>query len=57
VLAADTPSLQDRPAFVKNIPDVYTTMNQSVSFPIPVGQGDAGVSLAYGAALDTSTPT
>ena len=55
-LAADTPSTQDRPAFVeRTMPDVHTTMNQSVTFPIPVDEGDAGVPVAYGAAVVSDT--
>jgi cyclophilin family peptidyl-prolyl cis-trans isomerase len=56
VLATDTPSLQDRPAFIaQTMPDVHTTMNTPVTFPIAVVQGDPGVALAYGAEVGTST--
>ncbi len=54
-LATDAPSTGDRPAFVNNVPDVYTTMNQPVSFTIPVEEGDAGVQLTYGAAVVSDT--
>ena len=54
-LATDTPSTGDRPAFVDNVPDVYTTMNQPVTFTIPVEEGDAGVPVAYGAAVMSDT--
>ena len=49
VLATDTPSLNDRPAFVaKNMPNVTMDTNTSISVSVPVVEGDAGVGLAYG---------
>jgi cyclophilin family peptidyl-prolyl cis-trans isomerase len=54
-LAADTPSIEDRPAFIEDMPDVYTTMNQPVTVPIPVVEGDAGVRLLYSATLPPGT--
>jgi cyclophilin family peptidyl-prolyl cis-trans isomerase len=57
-LAADAPSLQDRPAFVdQTMPDVNTTVNTAVTFPIDVKQGDPGVSLSYGAGVATANTT
>jgi cyclophilin family peptidyl-prolyl cis-trans isomerase len=49
VLAQDTPSLNDRPAFIENVPDVYTSVNTPVTVSVPVAEGDAGVGLSYGA--------
>jgi cyclophilin family peptidyl-prolyl cis-trans isomerase len=49
VTAADVPSTADRPAFIEPMPDVSTTMNTPITVPIPVGEGDAGVPLSYGA--------
>ena len=49
VLAQDTPSLNDRPAFIENVPDVYTSVNTPVTVSVPVAEGDAGVALSYGA--------
>ncbi len=49
VLAQDTPSLNDRPAFIQNVPDVYTSVNTPVTVSIPVAEGDAGVAIGYGA--------
>jgi hypothetical protein len=55
-LAASQPSTQDRPAFIdQTMPDVHTTVDTPVTFPIAVEQGDAGVSLTYGAAVVSST--
>ncbi|MCE5267958.1 MAG: peptidylprolyl isomerase [Planctomycetaceae bacterium] len=47
VFATDTPSTGDRPAFITAISDVYTVMNEAVTFKIPVVAGDASVSLYY----------
>jgi cyclophilin family peptidyl-prolyl cis-trans isomerase len=46
-LANDTPSLNDRPAFIDDMPDVYTTVDTPVTFPVPIGVGDAGVQIDY----------
>jgi cyclophilin family peptidyl-prolyl cis-trans isomerase len=55
-VTTDTPSTSDRPAFVEQtMPDVYTTVNTAVTFAIETGQGDAGVALAYGAAVGSDT--
>ena len=48
-LANDTPNSQDRPAFINSTPDVRTSVNQPVTFTIPVTQGDSSVPLLYGA--------
>jgi cyclophilin family peptidyl-prolyl cis-trans isomerase len=55
VVADDTPSTADRPAFIDTVPDVYTNQNRAVTFAIPVTQGDPGVSLTYYAIVDGST--
>ncbi len=55
-LAADTPSTQDRPAFInQTMPDVKTTMDTPVTFPIDYQEGDAGVALSYGASVASTT--
>ena len=37
--------MNDRPAFIKNVPDVNAAVNASVTFPVPVVEGDPGVPL------------
>ena len=55
VLAQDTPSLNDRPAFIENVPDVYTSVNTPVTVSVPVAEGDAGVA-RYGDSLPAGNP-
>ena len=51
-LATDTPSPNDHPAFITDIPDIYATMGQTtITFPVPVTEGDTGVALGYGALI------
>lgn len=54
-LITDTPSSEDRPAFITTVADVYVTANETTTFDIPVTQGDSGVTLEYGATVVTDT--
>ena len=54
-LIADTPSSYDRPAFIdQTMPDEHTTVNEAVTFPIAVEQGDPGVAITYYTYVDSS---
>ena len=46
-IVTDTPSINDRPAFISPIPDIHTTMNVPATISIPVVEGDTGVPLYY----------